>query len=86
MWRGPRNLRIMFDAEALTHYGGAVLLYQFFQRIGIRTLLYRSVRFPQRNNRYRISETLLALLYRSSWGWDGWKLPNRSNAMAYSST
>lgn len=53
----------MFDAEALTHYGGAVLLYQFLQRIGLRTLLYRSVRFPQRNNRYRISETLLALLY-----------------------
>lgn len=63
MRRGPRNLRIMFDAEALTHYGGAVLLYQFLQRIGLRTLLYRSVRFPQRNNRYRISETLLALLY-----------------------
>lgn len=63
MPRGPRNLRIFFDAEALTHYGGVVLLYQFFQRIGLRTLLYRAVRFPQRNNRYHISETLLALLH-----------------------
>jgi len=63
MPRGPRNLRIFFEAEALTHYGGAILLYQFFQRIGLRTLLCRAVRFPQRNHRYHISETLLALLH-----------------------
>lgn len=63
MQRGPRNLRISFDAEALTHYGGAALVHQFFQRIGLRTHLYRSVRFAQRNARYHISEVLLALLY-----------------------
>lgn len=63
MRRGPRNLRIAFDAEALTHYGGAILVHQFLHRIGLRTLLSWSVRFPQRNNRYHISETLLALLY-----------------------
>lgn len=63
MRRGPRNLRIAFDAEALTHYGGAVLVHQFLQRIEFRTHLSRLVRFPQRNNRYHISETLVALLY-----------------------
>lgn len=63
MRRGPKNLRITFDAEALTHYGGAILVHQFLHRIGLRTLLSWSVRFPQRNNRYHISETLLALLY-----------------------
>lgn len=63
MPRGPKNVRISFDAEALTHYGGAVLVHQFFQRLGLRSQLYRLVRLPQRNNRYRTSETLLALLY-----------------------
>jgi len=32
-------------------------------RLGLRTQLWRHVRFPQRNNRYHISETLLAILY-----------------------
>ncbi len=63
MRHGPRNLRVRFDAEALTHYGDALLVHQFLQRIGLRTQLWRQVRFPQRNNRYRISETLLAILY-----------------------
>lgn len=61
--RGPRNLRVQFDAEALTHYGGAILVHQFLQRLGLRTHLWRSIRFPQRNNRYHISETVLAILY-----------------------
>lgn len=63
MRRGPRNLRVAFDADALTHYGGALLVHQFFQRLSLRTCFWRYVRFAQRNNRYQISETLLALLY-----------------------
>lgn len=63
MRRGPKNLRIVFDAEALTHYGGAVLVHRFLHQIALRTHLSWTVRFPQRNNRYHISETLLALLY-----------------------
>lgn len=63
MRRGPKNLRISFDAEALTHYGGAVLVHRFLQQIGLRTHLSRHVRFPQRNNQYHISEILLAVLY-----------------------
>lgn len=63
MRRGPKNLRIRFDAEALTHYGGAVLVHHFMQQIGLRTQLSRYVRFMQRNNRYHISEVLLAVLY-----------------------
>ncbi|MGQ0570991.1 MAG: IS1380 family transposase [Armatimonadota bacterium] len=63
MRRGPKNLRIRFDAEALTHYGGAILIHQFLQRLGLRTQVWRHVRFSQRNNRYHISETLLAALY-----------------------
>lgn len=63
MRRGPKSLRVSFDAEALTHYGGAVLVHDFLHRIGLRTQFGRSIRFLQRNNRYRISEILLAVLY-----------------------
>ncbi len=63
MRRGPKNLRIAFDADALTHYGGAILIHRFLHRLDLRTRLSWSVRFPQRNNRYQISETLVALLY-----------------------
>lgn len=63
MRRGPKNLRITFDADALTHYGGAVLVHQFLQRIGLRSQLAWSVWFRQRNHRYQISETVLAVLY-----------------------
>ncbi len=63
MRRGPKNLRIASDAEALTHYGGVVLVHQFLQRIGLRSQLAWSVRFRQRNNRYQTSETVLAVLY-----------------------
>ena len=37
MARGPRNLRITFDADALSHYGGAAFVHQFLQRIGLRS-------------------------------------------------
>jgi len=63
MPRGPKNLRITFDADALTHYGGVILVHRFLQRLGMRTALWRFVRFSQRNNRYQISETVLAVLY-----------------------
>ena len=63
MRRGQKNLHIALGADALTHYGGAVLVRQFLQRIGLRSQLSWSVRFRQRNNRYHISETVLAVLY-----------------------
>lgn len=63
MPRGPRNLRVSFAAEALTHFGGALLVHQFLQRLGLRSRLHNSVRFAQRNTRYSVTESLLALLY-----------------------
>jgi hypothetical protein len=63
MPRGPKNLRISFDSGALTHFGGLVLLQRFVQRLGLRSWVHDVVRFPQRNNRYSISESLLALIY-----------------------
>ena len=40
-----------------------MLLQRFFQKLGLRSLLSHAVRFEQRNNRYAISESLLAWLY-----------------------
>lgn len=63
MHRGPQNVRINFEGTALTHFGGLILLQRFVQKLGLRGLLSDAVRFAQRNNRYSISESLLALLY-----------------------
>ncbi len=60
---GARQVRISFTAESLTHFGGLFLLHRFVQRVGLRSLLAHQVRFHQRNNRYAISESLLAWLY-----------------------
>lgn len=63
MHRGPQNVRIRFGAESLTHFGGLILLQRFIHHLGLRGMLSDAIRFPQRNNRYSISESLLALLY-----------------------
>lgn len=63
MPKTPRNLRISFGGEALTHFGGLYLLQQFFRVIGLRGLLAQSIRFPQRNTSYTLSDSVLAILY-----------------------
>jgi hypothetical protein len=61
--RSPKGLKITFTSQSLTHFGGLYLLQKFFQKINLRYLLNRSLRFSQRNNRYSIAEEILALLY-----------------------
>lgn len=63
MGYGPRKLRYSFTGKNLTHFGGFFLIQHFFQRLHLRHLLARSVRFRQRNNRYTPAESILALLY-----------------------
>lgn len=60
---GPRSVHVSFTGDSLTHFGGVFLLQRFFSRLGLRSLLAHQVRFAQRNNRYTISESLLAVLY-----------------------
>ena len=60
---GPKNLHLNFGRRTLPHFGRLVLLHRFVQRLGVRTLLGRRVRLPQRSNRYTVGESLLALLY-----------------------
>ncbi len=63
MARGPRKLRVAFTATGLTHFGGLFLIHRFLQRLGVRPAFHRHVRFHRRNDRYDISEMLVALLY-----------------------
>jgi len=60
---GPKNLRISYGGKALTHFGGVFLVYQFFKKMRLRTLIKDALRFPQRNNRYSLPEMILALMY-----------------------
>jgi hypothetical protein len=63
MPRGPRTLAIAFGEGTLTHYGGVYLLHRFLSRLGFKEVVAQQLRLVQRNNRYSVGETLLALLY-----------------------
>lgn len=63
MRSGARKIRTKFTAAGLTHFGGVYLFHQFLQQLRIRSYLYLNLTFPQRNNRYTLSELLLALMY-----------------------
>lgn len=63
MRSGARNIRTKFTAAGLTHFGGIYLLHQFLQQLRMRSYLYHHLAFPQRNNRYTLTELLLALIY-----------------------
>jgi DDE family transposase len=63
MARGPRKLRVIFEGESLTHYGGVYLLHRFLTRIGLKHAIARRITVRQRNNRYSVGELLLAVLY-----------------------
>lgn len=63
MKSGPRKLKITFSGKSLTHFGGIYLLQKFFQKMSFRSHLARALEFSQRNNRYTITEEVLALIY-----------------------
>src|SRR2546426_11422382 len=63
MPKGPRKLRIAFGNQSLTHYGGIYLLHRFLTQIGFKKAVAKDVRLAQRNNRYTVSELLLAIIY-----------------------
>lgn len=63
MRQGARNVRTTFTAASLTHFGGVSLVHQFLQRLQLRSFLYRMISYAERNNRYTLSEHLIAMLY-----------------------
>src|SRR3990170_8137750 len=63
MRSGARKIRAAFTSSRLTHFGGVYLFHRFLQQLQLRTCLSRSIPYPQRNNRYTLSEIILALIY-----------------------
>ena len=59
----PEIFELRLRLPNLSHFGGVYLLHQFFQHLGLRTFLNYSISYPQRNNRYTLSELLIALMY-----------------------
>jgi len=60
---GPKNLKLSFAGKNFTHFGGVYLLFLFFKKLKLKTLLYNETRFAQRNNHYTFSEAILSLIY-----------------------
>lgn len=63
MRQGASKIRTGFTAEALTHFGGVYLIHYFLKQIRFRSLLARTLTLLERNNRYTLSEYLIAFLY-----------------------
>lgn len=63
MTKSHQNVGITFENSMLTHFGGLFLLQQFFQILKLRSALSQNIRFHQLNNRYSISDSILAILY-----------------------
>jgi hypothetical protein len=63
MRRSPKNVRIAFDDEGLTHYGGVLFFHEFTRVLQLRRFLTRHLQYPRRNQRYELSQMLLALIY-----------------------
>jgi hypothetical protein len=59
----PKNVRISFGTDALTHFGGLYLLQGFVRKLGLPRLLVQSIRFRRWNSAYTTSEEVLAILY-----------------------
>lgn len=63
MRSGAQKIRTKFTASGLTHFGGIYLFHKFLQQLRIRSYFSVYLPYPQQNNRYTLSETILALIY-----------------------
>lgn len=67
---GARNIRVVFSAGQLTHFGGVYLLHRFLQQLQIRTFLSRQLYRTERNNCFSMTERVFALIYPMILGLD----------------
>jgi Transposase DDE domain group 1 len=63
MRRSPRNVRIAFSPGGLTHYGGVLFFNEFTRVLQLRRFLTRHLLYPRRNQRYTLSQMIMALVY-----------------------
>ena len=59
----PRNIKIACDHRGLTHFGGIYFFHEFLRMLQLRNFLAPHLTYPRRNNRYHLSQMVLALLY-----------------------
>lgn len=63
MPRGIRKLQVIFGETHLTHHGGIFLIHWFCQKLKLKWILQRYIKFHQQNNRYTVAEMILCLIY-----------------------
>lgn len=61
--RSPRNVEIAFSHGGLTHYGGILFFSEFTRVLQLRRFLTRHLLYPRRNQRYTLSQMIMALVY-----------------------
>jgi hypothetical protein len=61
--RSPRNVEIAFSHAGLTHYGGILFFNEFTRVLQLRRFLTRHLLYPRRNQRYTLSQMIMALVY-----------------------
>src|ERR1700687_6019396 len=62
MRRSPRNLRIACDHRGLTHFGGVYFFQEFLRVLQVSRFLTQNLDYPRRNQRYSLSQMILALV------------------------
>jgi hypothetical protein len=63
MRRSPKKLIIACNHRGLTHYGGVHFFHEFTRVLQIRDFIARHLAYRRRNQRYSLSQMLLALVY-----------------------
>src|ERR1041384_1873638 len=59
----PRNIRIACDHRGLTHFGGVYFFHEFLRVLQVRNFLATHLAYRRRNNRYHLSQMILAFVY-----------------------
>jgi hypothetical protein len=57
------RLELCFSEQALTHYGGMILIQRFCNRLGLRRMIQRQLRMSQRTSGYDPVTLIMAILY-----------------------
>src|SRR2546428_10957911 len=86
MRRSPRNVEIAFSHGGPTHYGGILFFNEFTRVLQFRRFLSRHLLYPRRNQRYTLSQMIMALVYPVILGLDRLETASflRSNGTGYS--
>jgi len=61
--RSPRGLKIACNHTGLTHFGGIYFFHEFLRVLHFRQFLARNLDYSRRNERYSVSQMILALVY-----------------------